>query len=48
MVDHALTNAREALGRKMAESSAQSRLLAGVCETFGLDGNPERIEVYDN
>jgi excinuclease ABC subunit C len=48
LVDHALTNAREALGRKMAESSAQSRLLAGVCETFGLDGNPERIEVYDN
>ncbi|MGH6956193.1 MAG: excinuclease ABC subunit UvrC, partial [Caulobacteraceae bacterium] len=48
LVDHALTNAREALGRKMAESSAQSRLLAGVCETFGLEGSPERIEVYDN
>ncbi|WP_405041471.1 excinuclease ABC subunit UvrC [Phenylobacterium sp.] len=48
LVDHALTNAREALGRKMAESSAQSKLLAGVCEAFGLDGNPERIEVYDN
>ncbi len=48
LVDHALANAREALGRKMAESSAQSRLLAGVCETFGLEGSPERIEVYDN
>jgi excinuclease ABC subunit C len=48
LVDHALTNAREALGRKMAESSAQSRLLAGVCETFGLEASPERIEVYDN
>lgn len=48
LVDHALTNAREALGRKMAESSAQSKLLAGVCEAFGLEGNPERIEVYDN
>ncbi|RAK60312.1 excinuclease ABC subunit C [Phenylobacterium hankyongense] len=48
LVDHALTNAREALGRKMAESSAQSKLLAGVCEAFGLDGQPERIEVYDN
>ncbi len=48
LVDHALTNAREALGRKMAESSAQSKLLAGVCETFALEGNPERIEVYDN
>jgi len=48
LVEHAFTNAREALGRKMAESSAQTKLLAGVCEAFGLDGMPERIEVYDN
>jgi len=48
LVDHALTNAREALGRKMAESSAQAKLLAGVCEAFGLEAPPERIEVYDN
>ena len=48
LVEHAFTNAREALGRKMAESSAQSKLLAAVCETFGLEGAPERIEVYDN
>ncbi|TBR24407.1 excinuclease ABC subunit UvrC, partial [bacterium] len=48
LVDHALTNAREALGRKMSESSAQTRLLAGVCEAFGLETPPERIEVYDN
>jgi excinuclease ABC subunit C len=48
LVDHALANAREALGRKMAEGSAQARLLAGVGETFGLEAQPERIEVYDN
>ncbi|MBO9710850.1 MAG: excinuclease ABC subunit UvrC [Caulobacter sp.] len=48
LVGHALTNAKEALGRKMAEGSAQSKLLAGVCEAFGLEGPPERIEVYDN
>ncbi len=48
LVDHALTNAREALGRRMAEGSAQAKLLAGVCEVFGLEGAPERIEVYDN
>ena len=48
LLAHALANAREALGRKMAESSAQSKLLAGVCEAFGLDSQPERIEVYDN
>ena len=48
LVDQALTNAREALGRKMAESSAQTKLLAGVAEAFGLESSPERIEVYDN
>jgi excinuclease ABC subunit C len=48
LVEHAFTNAREALGRKMAESSAQTKLLAGVCEAFGLEAPPERIEVYDN
>jgi excinuclease ABC subunit C len=48
LVDQAFTNAREALGRKMAESSAQSKLLAAVCEAFKLEAAPERIEVYDN
>ena len=48
LVVQALTNAREALGRKMAESGAQSKLLAGVAEVFGLEAPPERIEVYDN
>ncbi|WP_233206780.1 excinuclease ABC subunit UvrC [Caulobacter sp. FWC2] len=48
LVQHALTNAREALGRKMAEGSAQTKLLAGVAEAFKLEAPPERIEVYDN
>jgi excinuclease ABC subunit C len=48
LVAHAFTNAREALGRKLAEGSAQTKLLAAVCETFGLEATPERIEVYDN
>jgi excinuclease ABC subunit C len=48
LVHHALTNAREALGRRMAESSAQGKLLDGVAEVFGLESSPERIEVYDN
>ena len=48
LVAHALTNAREALGRKMAEGSAQGKILAEVCEAFGLEASPERIEVYDN
>jgi len=48
LVDHALTNAREALGRKMAEGSAQGKILDELCEAFGLDARPERIEIYDN
>ena len=48
IVEHALTNAREAHGRRLAESSSQARLLDGVAAVFGLDGPPQRIEVYDN
>ncbi|TYC55876.1 excinuclease ABC subunit UvrC [Rhodobacterales bacterium] len=48
LVDHALTNAREALGRRLAETSSQARLLKGVAEAFDLQAPPRRIEVYDN
>lgn len=48
LVDHALQNARESLGRRLAETSTQTRLLAGLKETFGLPKVPVRIEVYDN
>ena len=48
LVDHAAQNAREALGRKLAESSGQGKLLAAVAEVFGLERTPRRIEVYDN
>ncbi len=48
LVGHAAQNAREALGRKLAESASQARLLAGLAEAFGLDQPPRRIEVYDN
>ncbi len=48
ILDAALLNAREALGRRMAESGSVAKLLDGVAETFGLSERPERIEVYDN
>ncbi len=48
LVEHAIQNAREALGRKLAESTTQARLLAVVAKTFGLERTPRRIEVYDN
>jgi excinuclease ABC subunit C len=48
LVSHALANAREALGRKLADSSSQLRLLQGLAATLGLPRVPKRIEVYDN
>jgi excinuclease ABC subunit C len=48
LVTHALTNAREALGRKLADTATQSRLLEGMSTTLGLPQVPKRIEVYDN
>src|ERR1700722_1521757 len=47
-IAHALANAREALGRKLAETSSQQKLLNQLAETFGLPRVPRRIEVYDN
>ena len=48
LVLHALANAREALGRKLAETSSQQKLLNALTETFALPRAPRRIEVYDN
>jgi excinuclease ABC subunit C len=48
LVVHALTNAREALGRKLADTATQGRLLQGLAATLALPRPPQRIEVYDN
>lgn len=48
LVEAARRNAREALGRRLAESRSQVQLLDGVAKIFDLDERPERIEVYDN
>src|SRR6478609_563205 len=48
LVTHALTNAREALGRKLADTATQSRLLDAMATTLSLPHPPKRIEVYDN
>src|ERR1019366_2986903 len=45
LIEHALTNAREAHGRRMVESASQRDLLKKLGELFGLDAPPERIEV---
>jgi excinuclease ABC subunit C len=48
LVQHALANAREALARKLADTSSQQKLLKAMTETFSLPRPPRRIEVYDN
>jgi excinuclease ABC subunit C len=48
LVQHALANAREALARKLADTSSQQKLLNALTETFALPRKPRRIEVYDN
>jgi excinuclease ABC subunit C len=48
VVLHAETNAREALERRLAESTGQMKLLEGVATLFDLPAAPERIETYDN
>jgi excinuclease ABC subunit C len=48
IVSQALLNAREALGRRLAETQSQTRILAAVQNVFELPQPPRRIEVYDN
>jgi excinuclease ABC subunit C len=48
LIAHALTNAREALGRKLADTATQGRLLQAMVTTLRLPHPPKRIEVYDN
>jgi excinuclease ABC subunit C len=48
LIDHARTNAQEALGRKLADTASQSILLDGLAKTFALEKKPQRIEIYDN
>jgi excinuclease ABC subunit C len=48
VIEHAQTNAREALERKLAETAGIAKLLEGVATVFGLPASPDRIEIYDN
>ena len=48
LIEHATANAREALGRKLADVTSQNRLLEELQRTFKLERKPQRIEIYDN
>jgi excinuclease ABC subunit C len=48
LMDRILLTAKEALGRRLAETASTRQLLDGVAAAFGLEGPIDRIEVYDN
>ncbi|WP_029448105.1 excinuclease ABC subunit UvrC [Candidatus Odyssella thessalonicensis] len=48
LIDHALSNAKDAISRKLNESSSMAKLFEDVASTFQLSARPSRIEVYDN
>ena len=48
LIAQAARNAVEALDRRQAESTTQSKLLIELADLFDLEGPPKRIEVYDN
>jgi excinuclease ABC subunit C len=48
MVVDARNNAREALGRRLADSASQMKLLESLGAAFGMEKPPRRVEVYDN
>jgi excinuclease ABC subunit C len=48
VINAALQNAREALGRRMAETSSQARLMDGLRDVLGIGYPLRRIEIYDN
>lgn len=48
LIRQAQRNAVEALERRLAETTSQGKLLTDLADLFGLDGPPDRIEVYDN
>ncbi|MCJ2083737.1 excinuclease ABC subunit UvrC [Methylobacterium sp. J-090] len=48
LVEYAQRNAKEALGRRLADTASQGKLLVALGQSFGLPAAPRRIEVYDN
>ncbi|WP_112662697.1 excinuclease ABC subunit UvrC [Microvirga flavescens] len=48
LIDYVLRNAKEALGRRLADTASQQKLLISLGQAFGLEKAPKRVEVYDN
>ena len=48
LVEYGLRNAKEALGRRLADKASQQKLLVSLSQAFGMTDVPRRVEVYDN
>ncbi|MCB5173807.1 excinuclease ABC subunit UvrC [Microvirga lenta] len=48
LIEYALRNAKEALGRRLADTASQQKLLVSLGQAFGMSRAPRRVEVYDN
>src|SRR3546814_3318294 len=48
LIRQAQRNAVEALDRRLAETTTHGKILRDMADLFGLDGPPDRIEIYDN
>ncbi|MEZ0169809.1 excinuclease ABC subunit UvrC [Microvirga sp. TS319] len=48
LIEYVLRNAKEALGRRLADTASQQKLLISLGQAFGMSKAPKRVEVYDN
>jgi excinuclease ABC subunit C len=48
LVEHAGSNAKEALSRRLSDTASQKQLLISLGQAFGLEKPPRRVEIYDN
>ncbi|WP_457094002.1 excinuclease ABC subunit UvrC [Microvirga sp. P5_D2] len=48
LIEYVLRNAKEALGRRLADTASQQKLLISLGQAFGMAKAPKRVEVYDN
>jgi excinuclease ABC subunit C len=48
LIDYVLRNAKEALGRRLADTASQQKLLVSLGQAFGMSRPPRRVEIYDN
>jgi len=48
LIDYVQRNVKEALGRRLADTASQQKLLVSLGQAFGMNRPPKRVEIYDN